>query len=417
MSESVLIIDPVFRASRLQYTMYMVEALHREKITAKVLCRRDYDSDLFDEMTEGTHFQMFPEIDLPEDFWFGDLPKSCLDQVEEFIKDNGTGGKITGLWFSGFEEWRKVLEQRKETGKGIDWERFAVGMVLYDGRFLLRRNRTFGSVPVVQWLRNFKQWGQQGNRKQEPADKKLELTNWLRRQVRSLHFGLLDERVYEGGLAKSKTALRWKHFWLPDPGPNIDFSPNINKGIGRIRVLLVGLQTKRKGLHEVCDAVVGHEFDLADILFILTGRLSKETENLRIKMSESSLFELREGFFLEEDLINSFISADYVLLPYDRSFAGSSGVLAHAAAVGRPLICTDHGLIGYRVKERDLGLSYPYGNAERFLQLLKKLPRPGVKKYGEWQNNLREYAKEHSRGRHLEILRKEIYKIYLEQKN
>jgi len=52
-----------------------------------------------------------------------------------------------------------------------------------------------------------------------------------------------------------------------------------------------------------------------------------------------------------------FKSVSHLVLPY-RSFYGSSGVMLQALTYGIPVLVPDEGIIGYRVKKNNLGLTY-----------------------------------------------------------
>lgn len=403
-----LIIDPIFRASRLQYTMYFVEALQAHGLQAKVLCRRDYNSELYEPITKGKSFELVAELDLPEGFWFGDLPENCLWQAEQVVAELNKKEKISALWFSGFEEWRHALEKRKEEGRGMKFLKVPVGMVMYDSRFLLRKSCNVAGISRLDWLRKGLNRLIRRHRYYEDAEKKLELLNWFGKQVRSLGIGLLDERVYEKSFAKRVRLKNWYHFWLPDPCPENVLAGKPKPQRNKARILLVGLQTSRKGLREVVEAIRRNAARVENCHFILMGRLSQETEVLREDLTELRSFEFREGFFTEEEMQEAFREADYVLLPYDRSFAGSSGVLAHAAAAGVPVVSTEHGLIGYRVRKNGLGICYPYGGETEFISTLANLPKPGIGEHAMWQKNLRGYAERFSTTAHVALLEKQI---------
>lgn len=51
-----------------------------------------------------------------------------------------------------------------------------------------------------------------------------------------------------------------------------------------------------------------------------------------------------------------FLSTDVVVLPYRKDFKGTSGILQHACAAGKPVVATNVGEIGRIVKEHSLGI-------------------------------------------------------------
>jgi glycosyltransferase involved in cell wall biosynthesis len=64
----------------------------------------------------------------------------------------------------------------------------------------------------------------------------------------------------------------------------------------------------------------------------------------------------RFGFISDADMAKYFAAADAVVLPYRRTFKGTSGILQHAAAAGKPVIATDVGEVGPTVREYGLGI-------------------------------------------------------------
>jgi len=64
----------------------------------------------------------------------------------------------------------------------------------------------------------------------------------------------------------------------------------------------------------------------------------------------------RFGFISDADMTKYFAAADAVVLPYRRTFTGTSGVLQRAAAAGKPVIATDVGEVGPTVREHGLGI-------------------------------------------------------------
>ena len=64
----------------------------------------------------------------------------------------------------------------------------------------------------------------------------------------------------------------------------------------------------------------------------------------------------RIEFIPEDDMLYYFVSADGVVLPYRKSFKGTSGILQHAAGAGRPVIVHDVGEIGWAAREFSLGI-------------------------------------------------------------
>jgi glycosyltransferase involved in cell wall biosynthesis len=99
-----------------------------------------------------------------------------------------------------------------------------------------------------------------------------------------------------------------------------------------------------------------------------------------------------EGFFPEALMQRHYAGADFVILPYTPDFDGSSAVLASACAHGKPVITTDHGIIGFRVRRHALGFVYPSGDTPALAAVVKRLPQPGGQPYRSLAGNCLRFA-------------------------
>lgn len=136
--------------------------------------------------------------------------------------------------------------------------------------------------------------------------------------------------------------------------------------------LCIGKQDERKGIGFVLknmDKI--RSIDNASLL--IAGEVNRKFEEiLRIEIEKGGII-YRPSYIDESDLPYIFRAADCVLLPYSITFNASSGVLPRAAASGKPVIATSHGLVGYRVENYKLGLVFEYNNSEEFLEKLKEI--------------------------------------------
>jgi len=76
---------------------------------------------------------------------------------------------------------------------------------------------------------------------------------------------------------------------------------------------------------------------------------------------------LRNQFVAEEEVPLYFDIADVVLAPYQRH-VGMSGILLWAAALGKPLLASDYGLMGELVRQRSLGITVDSTQASEIAQ-------------------------------------------------
>ena len=179
----------------------------------------------------------------------------------------------------------------------------------------------------------------------------------LIRYNKNLKVALLDERIVE---AYDSPQINF----LPDPAvikEKLQFSRN-NKV--QTVFLTFGLQSERKGIRYIEKLISSYEKELheAMIKVVCIGKLSEETvdisEKLNTLSNESRVFDWINKYVSDEELVKFVSDSDAILLPYTPQFQGSSGVLAHACAWGLPVLSSEHGLIGYRVKTYSLGDSF-----------------------------------------------------------
>lgn len=104
-----------------------------------------------------------------------------------------------------------------------------------------------------------------------------------------------------------------------------------------------------------------------------------------------------------------FISSDVVILPYRKTFLGTSGVLQQACGAGKPVIVSNVGEVGYTVKKFNLGIVVEPESVDSLREGIKKFlsDKEYIQRLAS-ENALR-YAQEHSIKRTVE----KIYSTYL----
>ena len=111
----------------------------------------------------------------------------------------------------------------------------------------------------------------------------------------------------------------------------------------------------------------------------------------------------------DEDVANYFLAADAVVLPYRQAFKGTSGILQHAAAAGKPVIVGDVGEVGSIVRENRLGIivepESPKSLAERIKEFLTQ-PM-------EWREQIKSHALQYANANHWRKMASGIRKAYL----
>jgi glycosyltransferase involved in cell wall biosynthesis len=179
---------------------------------------------------------------------------------------------------------------------------------------------------------------------------------------------VMDERVY----AKPAIHKKYNLAFLPEPweGEFGKISKNDSRNMvglpkDEFLFLLIGKQNKRKGLVELLKAI---KYDLSILnksKFLIYGRIEDEIKTevatLMKELPKDKVI-LNETFIDENELAYYYNGCDCILLPYAKSFQFTSGVLTRATASKVPVIASDHGVIGYRVKTNKLGFTYKSGN-------------------------------------------------------
>ena len=175
---------------------------------------------------------------------------------------------------------------------------------------------------------------------------------------------VLDER-----LSEQQVALGFPTVLLPDPWCSVPAETRLaartRMGLPQDRIIFlhIGSDEKRKGLLDVLKLL--QKFPAPGPFIVRTGELKprntgKYTKLIQNLTNEDRLF-CEDRDISEEEFDLYLRAADYVLLPY-RSHGDSSGILSRAIGVGTPVIASDFGLIGKRVKELNLGLLYQNNN-------------------------------------------------------
>src|SRR6185369_8363073 len=166
------------------------------------------------------------------------------------------------------------------------------------------------------------------------------------------------------------------------------------KNKDRFIFLYFGTAQKRRGYDLLLKMAVEQ-----DACFIHCG-LNDQNEryDLDVKALKEEL--QKKGRLLETNqyisdpaCIESFFkSATHLVLPY-QNFWGSSGVMLQALAYGIPVLVPENGIMGYRVRKHNLGLTYNEGInslAEQFARF-KELPvqnfKPSISGYMRYQTS------------------------------
>lgn len=210
-----------------------------------------------------------------------------------------------------------------------------------------------------------------------PVDKRLKRRSRVHRGLRNGKHKIRFERLCfldEGAPEKlRRIAPGIPATALPDPWekrPSLDTREARERfGLPQDRKIFlhIGSSEKRKGLSDVIAAFrrICDSPGPGKPLLLRVGENGRLNDRERAKLEDlknKGYAQLEEGHVPEEDFLEYFSAADWVLLPY-RRFRFSSGILSNAIAAGKPVIASDYGLIGRKVKEYSLGSVFMCGSS------------------------------------------------------
>lgn len=175
-------------------------------------------------------------------------------------------------------------------------------------------------------------------------------------------------------------------------------------------LLYFGVLSYEKGLDLLLNAIEGlnEKFKL-----VIAGRPTFFDESF-IENFKNSLYDKEKiishiDYIPPEKVPLYFLAADAVILPYRKSFLGTSGVLQQACGSGKPVIASDVGEIGNVVKKHNLGIIVEPESIDSLREGIKKFLKEKEIIYKLVQKNALNYAKENS----AEKMAEKTYHTYL----
>ena len=140
--------------------------------------------------------------------------------------------------------------------------------------------------------------------------------------------------------------------------------------------LLIGELTPRKGLGIALSAF--HKLAKAresDFILRLVGRiegLSDVDETYISELLKRKVIEIVDRSVSEEEFYTHMQESDFILLPYDKSFNGPSGIFGRAIQLNKRIIATNHGWIGTTASKYKIGETFDSEDVEAFVALLSR---------------------------------------------
>jgi glycosyltransferase involved in cell wall biosynthesis len=408
-TELFIVVDPILRGSRLFFSWIAASCLQRYGRVI-ILTRSQGLDEHGEELFRDLNVEIESLVQLPDDFWFGLIPKDGVGTVIASIAELSSRhvGELRGIYFSGVKEFCPALHDLVAMENKVIAEAPTL-FVEYDFEHLMRRM----VVPLpTKWLPRLKRLFRL---RKLYSEKRMKMSKLLGGFPNG-KFGILDERVFDEEFSRKKDQEALID--LPDPGPSrllASVLPSHGKNARAVkeplRLLLVGIQSRRKGLVDVVKAVRHSEFPRGRIKIVVYGRLDDEVESLRGQLlGLSGQIEWHEGYFEESVIQEQYALADYVVLPYAPDYQGSSGVFAFSLAYGRPVLASSHGCIGFRARKFRVGKTYTARNTESFVDALKKLPHPTSSEYQEMSENAFNYSTARSVEAHQTVI-KNFFKL------
>lgn len=223
-------------------------------------------------------------------------------------------------------------------------------------------------------------------------------------------------------LGRKSSLLRRKVKFLPDTWDSISIGHGVDRKLLRERMglletdvcfLMIGDLSKRKGVDVFLSAL--DKVESSNVKGVMAGRLGNDFDSLndvnglleKLVGSNKLLFD--EGFVDDCEYSNYFCLVDYIVCPYPLSFKVSSGTFTNAMAMGRPVICSSHGTLGWLVNNKGLGLSFNSGNAVGLTDLMERLGEGEASQFNEKEADM--YATSSHLKHYQEIMVKEVTEI------
>lgn len=390
----IVIIDPIFRASRLQFSFYCAEAFkNNDGLEIDIITRTKSYTEQYNSLFRDINHKIHEVAKVEDDFWFGKISDANIESILDRLLELFLLKKIQYVYFSGgheiFPEIVPILLKDKYTPlRSLNFL-----MIDYEANFIINSIFYLNTFNIFKLIKNVLSKYKTYNNNIKNKSYNLLFSKFIHFRI-----GMLDCRI-----KKNLFLNRNKFFFIPDPCPKIQDFQYIqsNRNQHLTKVLIVGLQTKRKGFDNIISLLNKYSKILTNIQFIFVGRLSEDTMQFKNKIYEfANRLEWHCGYFDENDMLSYYSKCDYVIIPYSKEFNGSSGVLGYAMALKKPVITTDHGYIGYLNKYYNLGFTYKYNDIDAMFNLINKIPQKNSEYYTKLQSNCELYVRDHSLEKH-----------------
>jgi glycosyltransferase involved in cell wall biosynthesis len=278
----IVIVDPIFKASRLYYSTLAAKASNQMGYKPVVLTRNYSNTEHYVEMMEKVDHDLIEICDLPEDFWYGKIDASQLTLVFRQIEIMAADDELI-VYFSGLNEiWPEIVDVVKKQFASLS--NVHMIFVEYHPEYLLNigaRIRASGLLHYLkQYVRIFKH-------------KQIQLQRFRELDKASFSYDIivLDERIHEKRMGAIPRFLKSKVHVNCDPAQSPLLSTVTTVVKDSITLLSVGLQSRRKGLVQIIRLAELAKIQSLPIRIRIVGRLEKDTEFLRSRIASASNIE------------------------------------------------------------------------------------------------------------------------------
>lgn len=351
MKKKVLVFDSEETGHHPEYIHHLVRYAKENSLAHPVTCA--LHPAVYESVSEGA--EVIP------DFSVFEIDPSAIDHVQ---------GADT-LWKRSVREWELANHLVQQTGADhlllmtLNW--FQIGLLLPAAHQVSYTISGIFFSPYPRWSPEPKTWREYLSVFLKRFRKKTLMWLMMRNANISAVHVLNDPRAADY-LNRTIDKERNRFRALPDPVPVLP-APQVGADLRmrysveqeRTLFLFFGTISRRKGIFRVLDAFEKLPKRVqGKAALLLLGRLKDEQQvDIRKQvhmLKEEGSLQVRTDFrFLEpEELALALQECDVVLAPYQRT-EGSSGVIGHAARVGKPVIGPQSGLIGELIRDYELG--------------------------------------------------------------
>jgi glycosyltransferase involved in cell wall biosynthesis len=203
---------------------------------------------------------------------------------------------------------------------------------------------------------------------------------------------LLEDSTLSKIASRGYKTCRIPAYAYPEPSAEL---PSGKHRSDRFTMSSVGTINKGKNIDFLLDVIQKHkpEFFVYRISGNPRGSYGEEivrrTANLRISTLETNF-----GYLSDEQYWQEISTADFILIPYERSREGqSSGVMFDAMKCGTPIIAADIEPFKMYVEKYKIGVLYEEGNEDDLLEAMRTAHERGK---GFFDEAIRSFREEHS---------------------